>query len=236
LSPEDLRKNPISYGLFFLTCNPVSRTFDSPPSEFSSKTSPKGRKDMGSVSVFSVIIIVLGLIIMGLIGYIVSIFNSLVQVRNNVDKAFKNIDVLLQQRHDELPKLIDTCKAYMKYEKGMLDDIISLREHYVQAKTTDEKTTVENDLNKQMIAFFARAEAYPELKANNNFIQIQTRVSALESSIADRREFFNDSTNIFNIQIERFPHLILARILNYARKALLEVPEEKKQDVKMEFP
>lgn len=190
---------------------------------------------MGSISILILMVIVIGLIIVGLGGYIVSIFNSLVQVRNNVDKAFKNIDILLQQRHDELPKLIDTCKAYMKYEKETLGEIIGLREQYVQAKTADEKTKVENGLNKHMMMFFAKAEAYPELKANNNFIQIQNRVSAIESSIADRREFFNDSTNIYNIQIERLPHLILARMLNYTRRALLEVPEEKKQDVKMDF-
>ena len=190
---------------------------------------------MESVSILIVKVIFFVLIVLGLGGYIVSIFNSLVQVRNNVDKAFKNIDILLQQRHDELSKLIDTCKAYMKYEKEMLGQIISLREQYVQAKTTDDKTKVENDLNKQTMTFFARAEAYPELKANNNFIQIQNRVSALESSIADRREFFNDSTNIYNIQIERFPHLILAKMLGYTRKAMLEVPEDKKQDLKMDF-
>ena len=190
---------------------------------------------MSSLSVTVIMLIALGLIGVGVFGYVVAIFNSLVQVKNNVGKAFKNIDVLLLQRHDELPKLIDTCKAYMKYEQEILDRLTTLREHYAQAKTTDEKTDIENEINRQYITLTGRWEAYPDLKASESFNQILGRISGLESSIADRREFFNDSVNIYNIQIERFPHLILARILNYTGKAFLEVPEGKKQDVAMDF-
>jgi LemA protein len=182
-----------------------------------------------------IILVVLLLAVIGVAGYGIGIFNSLVQVRNNVDKTFNNIDVILQQRHDELPKLVETCKSYMKYEREMLENLIRLREHYGQAKTADEKTKIENEISKQLLTLTARMEAYPDLKANQNFTQIQNRISALESSIADRRELFNDSVNIYNIQIERFPHMILARMLNYARRAFLEIPGEKKEDVKMNF-
>jgi len=132
------------------------------------------------------------------IGLIVGIYNGLITVRNNMEKSWKTIDVVLQQRHDELPKLIDTCKAYMLHEKDMFTKIT-------------------------------------ELKASNNFMQIQDRVSGLESKIADYREAFNDAVNIFNIQIERFPDLLLAKVMSYQRHAFLDVPEDKKKDVKMDF-
>lgn len=182
-----------------------------------------------------VILVVLLLGIISIVTYGVGIYNSLVQVRNNVDKTFNNIDVILQQRHDELPKLVDTCKSYMKYEKEMLDNLMRLREHYGQADSPEKKATIENEIGKQLLTLTARMEAYPDLKANKNFTQIQDRISALESTIADRRELFNDSVNIYNIQIERFPHVILAQMLNYARRAFLEIPQEKKEDIKMEF-
>ena len=186
-------------------------------------------------SIWLIIIVVLILAAIGVVTYGVGIYNSLVQVRNNVDKAFKNIDVLLLQRHDEIPKLVETCKAYMKYEKEILENLIRLRERYGEAKTIDEKTQIENDIGRQLMGLNARMEAYPDLKASQHFSQIQGRISGLESGIADRRELFNDSVNIYNIQIERFPHVILARLLSYTRRAFLEVPEGKKEDVKMDF-
>jgi LemA protein len=182
-----------------------------------------------------VILVVVLLGIISIVTYGVGIYNSLVQVRNNVDKTFNNIDVILQQRHDELPKLVDTCKSYMKYEKEMLDNLMRLREHYGQTNSPEEKAKTENEIGKQLLTLTARMEAYPDLKANKNFTQIQDRISALESTIADRRELFNDSVNIYNIQIERFPHVILARALSYARRDFLEIPHEKKEDVKMDF-
>jgi LemA protein len=186
-------------------------------------------------SIWLIIIVLLILVAVGVVTYGVGIYNSLVQVRNNVDKTFKNIDVLLLQRHDEIPKLVETCKAYMKYEKDILENLIRLRERYREAKTIDEKTEIENDIGKQLTGLNVRMEAYPDLKASQHFSQIQGRISGLESGIADRRELFNDSVNIYNIQIERFPHVILARLLSYTRRAFLEVPEGKKEDVKIDF-
>jgi len=184
-----------------------------------------------------------GLIIWGAIAvvgflsvtYGISIYNTLIQVRNNVGKSWKNIDVLLQQRHDELPKLVDACIAYMKHEREVLDQLTKLRTGYDQAKTTADKVQIENELNKVMGRLGLVWEAYPDLKASQNFLQVQGRVSVVESSIADRREFFNDSVNIYNIAIEQFPNLILAVLLSYQRHPFLEVPEELKKDVKMKF-
>ena len=186
-------------------------------------------------TIYVLFIIFVGVITAVFIAYLVTVYNSLVQVRNNTEKAFKNIDVLLMQRHDELPKLIDTCKGYMAHETKLLKTLTDLREHYGDADTTDEKTRIENELNRNYLTLTARFEAYPDLKSQQGFLQIQERVSGLESAIADRRELFNDSINIYNIQIERFPHLILGHVFGYAKKPYLEVPEEKKADVKMVF-
>jgi len=187
------------------------------------------------MSVALILGIILVVAVAGLIGYGVSIYNSLIQVKNNIEKAWKNIDVLLLQRHDEIPKLIDTVKGYQKHEQGLLEKLTQLRVGYQQAAGIDDKTKIENELNRNLGRLRMVWEGYPDLKASQNFIQLQNRISALESSIADRREFFNDSVNIYNIQIETFPAMLLAKPLGYQRRSLLEVPEEMKQDVKISF-
>jgi LemA protein len=168
-------------------------------------------------------------------GWAIGVFNNLVQVRNNADKAFKNIDVLLLERHDELTKLVEACRAFMAHERGLFEDLVRLRESYDRAGSAQEKIDIENRINRQWNGLAGRWEAYPDLKSSQSFLQIQGRISALESSIADRREFFNDSTNIYNIQIERFPDLLLARLLHYDRRSFLEVPAAARLDVKLDL-
>ena len=180
--------------------------------------------------------VVTALVLLVLIRWTVSIYNNLVQVKNNSEKAFKNIDVLLQQRHDEIPKLVAAVRGYMTHERTLLDALTELRERYRSATTSQQKTTVENRINRVMAQVAARWEAYPDLKANQGFLALQSRISALETNIADRREFFNDSVNIYNIQIERFPDILLATLLGYQKRAYLEVPGELKQDVTVSFP
>ncbi len=182
-----------------------------------------------------IVLIVIGILTLGIIGVGVAVYNGLITVRNNVQKTWKNIDVVLQQRNDELPKLIDACKAYMKHEKDLLTKITELRTGYTMAKEIQEKIRVENELSKLLEKLKMVWEQYPDLKAVQSFLQIQDRVSAIESKIADYREAFNDAVNIFNIQIERFPDLVLARSMNYQRQTFLEIPEEKRKDVKMDF-
>ena len=183
--------------------------------------------------------IIVGLIIVIIIifcgGYMVGIYNSLVQVRNNIEKAWKNIDVLLLQRHDELIKLIVAVKGYMEHEKELLERLTKLRVGYNQTDSIEEKTRIENQINRETLRMHHVWEGYPDIKASQNFLQFQERISGIESQIADRREFFNDTVNIYNIQIERFPELILARVLGYKRRSLLEIPENLKQDVKIEL-
>lgn len=173
--------------------------------------------------------------IFGIVGYFVGIYNGLILVRNNIDKAWANIDVLLKQRHDELPKLIDTCKGYMKYEQGLLEKITQARTAFLNAVSVEDKTKAENQLNAALKTLFAVSENYPDLKANASFLQLQTRISGLENEIADRREFFNESVNIYNIRIQQFPDVLLANGLGYARRSMLEIPKEETTDVKVQF-
>ncbi len=144
-------------------------------------------------------LLVLLFVIAGAIGYLLMLYNGLIAVKNNVDKAWANIDVLLKQRHDELPNLMEVCKGYMKYEGDTFERVTKARSMYSQAQTVDQKVEASATMTSALGRLLATAENYPELKANNNFMQLQNRISELESQIADRREFYNDSVNVFNI-------------------------------------
>ncbi|MGD0923080.1 MAG: LemA family protein, partial [Terriglobia bacterium] len=142
------------------------------------------------------------LVVVGIFLYFITIYNSLVRLRNDMDKAWANIDVLLKQRHDELPKLIETCKGYMQYEQKTFQMIVEARTSFMKATTVAEKAQADNLISGALKSLFAVSENYPDLKANNNFMQLQKRISELEERIADRREFFNDDVNTYNIRIQ----------------------------------
>lgn len=162
----------------------------------------------------------------GGISYLVSLFNSLIQVRNNVGKAWGNIDVLLMQRNEEIPKLIDVTKAYVRYEKGMLEPLTRLRTMYRSAARTDKKTKIENELGERLQGLEAIWEGYPDLKANELFLNLQQRISDLESAIAGRRAFFNETVTIYNTQREVFPQVVFARMLGFRHHPLLDMRKE----------
>ena len=163
--------------------------------------------------------------------YFITVYNSLVRLRNNIDKAWANIDVLLKQRHDELPKLIETCKGYMQYEQKTFQLIVEARTAFMKAASVGEKAQADNLVSGALKTLFAVAEKYPELKANNNFMQLQHRISELEEKIADRREFYNDSVNTYNIRIQQLPDVFIARLMSLQRKELFQVAEEDRRDV-----
>jgi LemA protein len=178
-------------------------------------------------------IITLGILII-IAVYGVTIYNSLVQIKHNVTKAWANIDVLLKQRHDELPKLVETCKQYMKFEQDTLTRVIEARSKVFTAREAQNVPALgqaEGGLRAALGSLFALAESYPDLKANQTFQQLQTRISSLENAIADRREFYNESVNVNNVRIEQFPDVIVARLLNFKEAQLLEFSEEEKKDV-----
>src|SRR5437016_2443367 len=158
--------------------------------------------------------LVVFLVVAGLAIYFITIYNSLVRLKNDIGKAWANIDVLLKQRHDELPKLIETCKGYMQYEQKTFQMVVEARNAYQKAATVQDKAQADNMVTGALKTLFAVAENYPELKANNNFQQLQARITELEEKIADRREYFNDSVNTYNIRIQQVPDVIVARMMN----------------------
>jgi len=175
-------------------------------------------------------------VVVGLAVYGVSIYNHLVRLKHNVAKAWSNIDVLLKQRHDEIPKLVETCKQYMKFEQETLEKVMQARAQVSQARQNQDIPGLgmaEGALRMGLGQIFALAEAYPELRANENFQHLQSRISSLENTIADRREFYNESVNINNIGIETFPDIIVARLFGFGARDLLEFEAGEIADVNL---
>ena len=173
-------------------------------------------------------------VVVGLVFYVISIYNHLVRLKHNVSKAWSNIDVLLKQRHDEIPKLVETCKQYMKFEQETLQKVMEARSRVSQARQNQDVPGLgmaEGALRMGLGQLFALAEDYPELRANENFQHLQGRITTLENTIADRREFYNESANINNIGIETFPDLIVARLFGFGPRDLLEFESSEIVDV-----
>ena len=184
-------------------------------------------------AILGYIVIAIGV---GFVFYAIILYNNLVSLKHNVAKAWSNIDVLLKQRHDELPKLIETCKQYMKYERDTLEKIVQARADVSNAREKGDVAALgpaETQLRMGLGNLFALAEDYPELKANESFQQLQGRITGLENAIADRREFYNESVNNNNIRIEQFPDVIIARTFGFGPKELLEFSVEETQDVEV---
>ena len=177
------------------------------------------------------IVLVFGIV--GIIVYAAGLYNTLVRLSNNIDKAWSNIDVILKQRHDELPKLVDVCNSYMKHERETLEGVTNARSAYGRSTSVDDKAKAENQITNALGKLFAVAEQYPDLKANQEFLSVQQRISALESTIADRREFYNDSVNLYNIRIEQIPALWVAQQIGYKARPLLTVAQSDREDVRL---
>lgn len=173
-------------------------------------------------------------IALGAVLYAIIIYNNLVNLKHAVSKAWSNIDVLLKQRHDELPKLIETCKQYMKFEQETLEKVMQARSAAQAARANGDVKGVgqaETQMRLGLGNLFAVAEAYPELKANQSFQQLQARITGLENAIADRREYYNETVNNNNVRIEQVPDVLIARIFNFKSADLLEFSETEKADV-----
>lgn len=177
-----------------------------------------------------IVLVVLAL----LAGYIITIYNGLVSLKHNVSKYLANIDVTLKQRHDELPKLIATCKQYMEYEQETLTKVVSARQ---AVATAQEKSDIkalglaETQMRQGLGSLFALAESYPDLKANNAFTQLHSRISGLENTIADRRELYNEAVNNNNIRIEQFPDSLIANFFKFKTFDLLEFDKAELSDI-----
>jgi len=183
-----------------------------------------------------VIVAVLALFaVIGTIAYALSIYNGLVALKNNIARSWANIDVLLKQRHDELPKLIKVCEGYMQHERAVFDKLSEARAALAQVKGVAQRADAENQLTRALGQFFAVAESYPDLKANQSFLQLQGRISELENNIADRREFYNDTVTTFNTRIQQIPDMYVAGWLQLTPHELFKVDEHDREDVAVEF-
>jgi LemA protein len=183
-----------------------------------------------------VVWVVLAAIALVGIIYVIVIYNNLVRLKHNVSKAWSNIDVLLRQRHDELPKLVETCRRYMQHERETLERVISARTAVGQAREKKDMAALsgaESLLRTGLGQLFAVAEQYPELRADASFQHLRERITGLENAIADRREFYNDCVNRNNIRIETFPDVILARFFSFESADLLEFDAEDTADVSL---
>lgn len=181
----------------------------------------------------TIVMLVLATVVL---AYAIALYNGLVTLKHNVSKAWSNIDVLLKQRHDEIPKLVEICRQYMKHERETLETVISARSAVFAAREAGDVSGLggaESLLRKGLGNLFAVAESYPELKADKTFKHLQDRITALENAIADRREYYNDSVNLNNVRIEQFPDVVIARWFNFKERPLLEFSEEERADVNL---
>ena len=178
-----------------------------------------------------VVIFIIALIIIGFISWFFTVYNGLIQVKENIKKSRANIDVLLMQRSDEIPKLIKVLKSFVKHEKKMFDNIMDARSFYLGANSVSEKADADNQMSEALKSIFALSEAYPELSSNENFLKLQERISGLENEIADRRELYNESVNNYNIRIQSLPDMFIANTLGLPQEEMFKVDENKKKDI-----
>jgi LemA protein len=177
----------------------------------------------------------IALFLVGAAIYITILYNELVRLRNENDRAFANIDVLLKRRHDEIPNLVSCVKGYMDPERQTLEAVTLARTASIGAASIPQKAQADLRLTGALQALFAVAERYPGLRANQNFVALQKRIAELEERIADRREFFNDDVATYNTRIAQVPELLLARQMKLRPRQLFQVSEQERQQVALKM-
>ena len=176
-------------------------------------------------------IIILLVVVVVLAIWCVSIYNNLVKLRNNRENAFANIDVQLKQRHDLIPQLVATVKGYAQHEKELLERITQARSAAMSANTINEKIQAENQLSSALAGLKVSVEAYPDLKANQNFLQLQTEIADIENKLAATRRFFNSATRELNNAVQTFPSNIFAGMFGFQKEPMFEVPKEERATI-----
>ena len=171
--------------------------------------------------------IVVAIVAVVLVAWFISMYNGLVKLRNNRENAFANIDVQLKQRFDLVPQLVSTIKGYATHEKETLEKVTAARAAAMNATTVDEKVAADKALSGALAGLRVSLEAYPELKANQNFLQLQTELADIENKLAAARRFFNSTTREFNNACETFPSNIIAGMFNFKRAAMYEATENR---------
>jgi LemA protein len=177
------------------------------------------------------VLVAAAFLIVGLLAYLVVLYNSLVQVRLDVDTAWSNIDVLLKERHDALGKLLESVKGYMNFESSVLTQITQLRTTTGSGAPDPSRLQAESRLSTSLGQFFAVAENYPQLHSSEQFTQLSTAIQTLEDKIAHRREFFNAEVNVNNARTQQFPDMLLAPLAGVRHRDLFAVSAEDEADV-----
>ncbi|MCK4678400.1 MAG: LemA family protein [Bacteroidales bacterium] len=181
------------------------------------------------------VFIFLGIVLI-LIFYIIGVYNSLVKLRNQVKNAWSQIDVQLKRRHDLIPNLIKTVKGYMKHERGTLDSVTNARAQAMGAQTMGEKSAAEGLLSGALGKLQIAVEAYPDLKANQNFLSLQEELSSTENKISFSRQNYNDQVLFFNNKTEMFPSNIIAGMFNFKEEEFFEIEDQTEKKVpKVDF-
>jgi len=178
-----------------------------------------------------ILLIIVGVLVIALI----IMYNSLVRLKNQVENSWAQIDVQLKRRFDLIPNLIETVKGYAKHEKGVLEGVTQARTAFMNASSVKEKGKAENMLEGTLKSLFAVSENYPQLKANENFLQLQEELSGTESKIAYARQHYNDMVMELNNKIQSFPTNMLASMFGFKEKEAYPVPEEEKKNIKVQF-
>ncbi|NLL02358.1 MAG: LemA family protein [Mollicutes bacterium] len=178
---------------------------------------------------------ILLVVIVLLVLWVIGTYNSLISLKNKVKNQWSQIDIQLKRRFDLIPNLVETIKGYTKHESETLEKVIQARNTYLSAGTPEEKMKASGELSKVMSKLFALSEAYPDLKANTNFIDMQNTLKDTEDKISYARSFYNDSAMKYNTKIESFPTNILANIFGFKTNAYFEISAEEKENVKVKF-
>lgn len=174
-------------------------------------------------------LIIIIVVVLLLAVVFISIYNNLVRFRNNRENAFANVDVQLKQRYDLIPQLVATVKGYAAHEKEVLTRVTEARAAAMSAKTVNDKVAADNQLSSALAGLKVSLEAYPDLKANQNFLQLQSEMADIENKLAASRRFFNSATKELNTAVETFPANLIAGMFGFTRQPMFEIPKEERQ-------
>jgi len=184
----------------------------------------------------TIILIVIAVIIAIIAIWLVNGYNGFIKMKNMVEEAFATMDVYLKKRYDLIPNLVETVKGYAKHESGTFEKVVEARNIAQSATTIEDKIAGENMLTGTLKSLFALAEAYPDLKANTNFMDLQKQLQKVEEDIANARKYYNAIVREFNTMVESFPSNLIAAVFKFARKPMFEVEEEsERQNIKVQF-
>lgn len=180
-------------------------------------------------------LIIVIVVVVVLILFIIGLYNGLVRLKNRVKNSWAQIDVQLKRRNDLIPNLVETVKGYMKHERSVLENVTKARSSMMSADTVEDKANASNMLSNTLKSLFAVSEAYPDLKANQNFMQLQEEISGTENKIAYSRQHYNDVVMVFNTKIETFPNNVFAGMLHFTQEDMFEATEAEKKNVQVKF-